>query len=68
MRGSFVSAGQTLMETGRSMTIVSAGALALGAAAVKVGIDYESAFAGVRKTVNATEPEFAASAGMADGA
>ncbi|HBY46031.1 MAG TPA: phage tail tape measure protein [Chloroflexi bacterium] len=65
MRGSFVSAGQTMMETGRSMTIVSAGALALGAAAVKVGIDYESAFAGVRKTVNATEPEFAAlSAGI----
>jgi len=58
LRGSFASAGQTMQETGRSMTMISAGALAMGAAALKVGIDYESAFAGVRKTVDATEAEF----------
>lgn len=34
--------------------------VALGGAAGKAAIDFESSFAGVRKTVNATEPEFAA--------
>lgn len=39
--------------------------LALGTAAVKTASDYETAFAGVRKTVDATEEEFAAlSAGI----
>src|SRR5919109_3155815 len=33
-------------------------AIALGASA-KAAMDFESSFAGVRKTVNATEPEFA---------
>ena len=32
--------------------------VALGTYAVKAAIDYESAFAGVRKTVDATEEEF----------
>jgi len=59
-RGSLVSAGQSMQQTGQAMTIVSAGALAMGAAVLKTGIDYESAFAGVRKTVNATETEFSA--------
>jgi TP901 family phage tail tape measure protein len=41
--------------------------LALGAASAKAAIDFESSFAGVRKTVNATEAEFAKMAqGMRD--
>lgn len=36
--------------------------VAIGAGATKVGIDFESAFAGVRKTVDATEPELQAMA------
>lgn len=32
---------------------------ALGGTALKVGIDFESAFTGVRKTVDATEEQFA---------
>jgi len=34
--------------------------VALGGGAIKAASDFESSFAGVRKTVNATEPEFAA--------
>lgn len=65
MRGSFVTAGQTIQQTGQAMTLMAAGALVMGASAVKAGIDYESAFAGVRKTVDATEAEFGAlSAGI----
>lgn len=50
------SLGSTLTRT---LTLPLAG-LAVGAG--KAAIDFESSFAGVRKTVNATEPEFAAMA------
>ena len=49
---------QSSRQIGRSMTIMGAamaGGLALTA---KAAIDFESAFAGVRKTVDATEKEF----------
>lgn len=46
-------------QVGAGMTAIGvAGAAALGGA-VKTAIDFESAFAGVRKTVDATEEEFA---------
>jgi TP901 family phage tail tape measure protein len=35
----------------------SAGLIGFGAASAKAAVDFESSFAGVRKTVNATEPE-----------
>lgn len=37
--------------------VVSTGALAIGTSAVKAGIDFESAFAGVEKTVDATDEQ-----------
>jgi len=37
---------------------ITAPILAIGGASVKASINFESAFAGVRKTVNATEAEF----------
>ena len=49
----FTSAGATMTK---NMTIPLVG---LGTAAAKAAIDYESAFAGVRKTVDATEEEYA---------
>lgn len=49
----FTSAGATMTK---SMTLPLAG---IGTAAAKAAIDYESAFAGVRKTVDATEEEYA---------
>lgn len=48
------AAGDTLMKTFTLPIVAGAGL------AVKAAIDYESAFAGVRKTVNATEEELAA--------
>jgi TP901 family phage tail tape measure protein len=51
---------QALSGAGRTLTTaVSLPLLAIGTAAVKASIDFESAFAGVRKTVDATEAEFA---------
>ena len=60
-------AGETLQKAGSNMT--SAGKtltatlttpiVALGTTAVKASIDFESSFASVRKTVDATEKEFA---------
>lgn len=48
----FTSAGATMTK---NMTLPLTG---LGTAAAKAAIDYESAFAGVRKTVDATEEEY----------
>lgn len=46
---------------GRTLTtVMTTPILALGSAAIKASISYESAFTSVRKTVNATEEEFAA--------
>lgn len=52
--------GRGLQSWGRSMSLyVTAPIIALGTAAIKAGSDFQSGFAGVRKTVNATEAEFA---------
>ena len=46
---------------GRTLTtVMTTPILALGSVAIKASISYESAFTSVRKTVNATEEEFAA--------
>lgn len=46
---------------GRTLTtVMTTPILALGSAAIKASISYESAFTSVRKTVNATEEEYAA--------
>lgn len=55
-----VTAGQSMSRAGRTLAMrVTAPLVALGAYAIKSAMDFESAFAGVRKTVNATEEEFA---------
>ncbi|WP_010278794.1 phage tail tape measure protein [Paenibacillus senegalensis] len=52
--------GQGMKNVGQSLTkTVTAPLLALGGLATKASVDFESAFAGVRKTVDATEEEFA---------
>ncbi len=51
---------KTTGAIGRALsTYVTAPVLALGTTALKSSIEFESAFTGVRKTVNATETEFA---------
>lgn len=56
----FKAAGKGMEDAGRNLTMkVSAPIAALGAGAFKAAVDFESAFAGVRKTVDATEAEFA---------
>ena len=53
--------GGQLERTGKTLTYgVTLPIVGAFAAATKSAIDYESAFTGVRKTVNATEEEFAA--------
>lgn len=52
--------GQQASQLGMSLTkILTVPILAAGGAVSKFAVDFESSFAGVRKTVNATEPEFA---------
>lgn len=52
--------GKQLTKTGKSLSLkLTAPIVALGTLAAKTSIDFESAFTGVRKTVNATEKEFA---------
>ncbi|MEE8262759.1 MAG: phage tail tape measure protein [Gammaproteobacteria bacterium] len=52
--------GGGFQDVGRSLTIgLTLPIVAAGAAVIKFGSGFESAFAGVRKTVKATEPEFA---------
>jgi len=54
-------AGQKMTNVGKNLTMkVTAPLAGLGALATKSAIDFESAFAGVRKTVDATEEEFGA--------
>ncbi len=48
--------GQVAGTVGKVTTLAVAGGLALSA---KAAIDFESSFAGVRKTLDATEPQFA---------
>lgn len=48
-----------LKASATGIAVLSAGLLALGAVGIKSAIDFESAFAGVRKTIDGTEEEFA---------
>ena len=52
--------GDSFVNVGKKVSIFSAGVAAAGIGAAKAAIDFESAFAGVRKTVDATEAEFSA--------
>lgn len=53
------SVGQSITSVGTKLSIgVTAPIVALGTQAIKSGIAFESAFAGVRKTVDASEAEF----------
>lgn len=53
--------GQTFVSTGTKMTLgLTAPLLAVGTAATKSAIEFESAFTGVQKTVDATKSEYAA--------
>lgn len=54
------SASKVMNTVGRTLTTtMTTPVVALGTAAIKASIDFESSFAGVRKTVDATEAEFA---------
>ena len=54
-------AGQEMQAAGRVLTLgITAPLVGAAAAAIKASIDFESSFTGVRKTVNATEPELQA--------
>ena len=56
----FTSVGNGLKTIGSSLTkTVTVPLLAIGAASTKTAIDFESAFAGVKKTVDATDEELA---------
>jgi TP901 family phage tail tape measure protein len=50
--------GTALKAVGKAAVAVGTAVSALGGYALKASIDFESAFAGVRKTVDATEEEF----------
>ncbi|MFD3261852.1 phage tail tape measure protein [Paenibacillus lentus] len=51
--------GKQMSAAGQALTMtVTAPIVGAGAAATKASIDYETAFAGVRKTIDATEEEF----------
>lgn len=53
------NAGDKLEGAGKKLSIVSGATAALGYTAIDAAIDYESAFTGVRKTVDATDEQFA---------
>lgn len=58
--GKISNAGEKIGNVGKTLsTRVTAPIVAAGVAVGKAAIDFESAFAGVRKTVDATEEEFA---------
>ena len=52
------SVGNTITGVGKSLAPLSAAATAVGIAGVKAATDWESAFAGVKKTTDATEAEY----------
>lgn len=59
MGSRFQSAGQILTSVGSTLsTHVTLPLAGLGAASIKTAIEFESAFAGVRKTVDATEAQY----------
>jgi len=54
------NAGEKMTDAGKKLSVgVTAPIAAIGTVATKAAVDFESAFAGVRKTVDATEEEFA---------
>lgn len=55
-----VKVGEKINSVGNKLSVVSAGTAAIATAALKASIDYESAFAGVRKTVDGTEEQLQA--------
>lgn len=55
----FKNAGESMTNVGKDLSLkVTAPIVGIGTLATKAAIDFESAFAGVRKTVDATEEEF----------
>ena len=57
---SFIAAGTAVTGAGRALTTgITLPLVAVAAASIKAASDFESSFAGVRKTVDATEAEFA---------
>lgn len=55
----FTKVGDKLTDIGKSMSLkVTTPIVAAGAAATKTAIDWESAFAGVKKTIDGTEEDF----------
>lgn len=59
--GAFQTAGNTLVGVGSALTQYVTIPLGLASvAAFKAGVDFETAFAGVKKTINGTEEEFKA--------
>ena len=52
------SVGSSVTNVGTALAPVSAAAAAAGAAGVKAAMDWETAFTGVQKTVDATEAEY----------
>lgn len=59
----FASIGQQATAVGKTLTAaLTVPIIGIGAASVKSFMDFEDSFAGVRKTVDASEPEFAAMA------
>jgi len=56
----FIAAGTAVTGAGRALTMgITVPLVAVAAASIKAASDFESSFAGVRKTVDATEAEFA---------
>lgn len=56
----FDSLGSSLDSVGNKLTLLGAGATAALGLSIKSAIDFESSFAGIRKTVDASEAEFKA--------
>lgn len=60
MQTAYRKHGRAMRDTGRSMTMyMTAPLMGLGYLATRTAVSFESAFTGVRKTVEATEEEFA---------
>ncbi|MBD7967769.1 phage tail tape measure protein [Paenibacillus gallinarum] len=56
----FETIGQNMSQAGQAMSLmITAPLVGVGAASTKASIDFETAFAGVKKTVDATEEELA---------
>lgn len=57
--GRLEAVGKSIASAGKKLSLtVTAPVVALGVKSLQAGIEFESAFAGVRKTVNASEEEF----------